>query len=152
MQLQELFQSPDLLVGFQAQSKWDAIERILKHLEQRGRIVPEHAPAFLEAVLAREQSMSTGMEHGLAMPHAAVEDLDEVVACLALCAEGDELDFESTDQSRTRIVVLLLIPRKQKLLHIRTLAEIARLMSKGEAREHLLAASDSEAAWQALAT
>jgi len=150
MQLQELFQTPDVLVGFKASDKWDAIERVLRHLESRDRFPAAQTSAFLEAVLGRERSMSTGMEHGLAMPHAAVDGLDEVVACLAICGEGNALDFESTDASPTRIVVLLLIPRNQKLLHIRTLAEIARLMSKYEARQQLLNATDSQQAWAVL--
>lgn len=151
MQLQELFQAPDVLVGFKASDKWDAIERVLRHLEARERIPANQTGTYLDAVLGRERSMSTGMEHGLAMPHAAVDGLSEVVACLAICGEQDSLDFESTDASPTRIVVLLLIPRTQKLLHIRTLAEIARLMSKYEARQHLLKAADGEEAWSALA-
>ena len=51
----------------------------------------------------------------------------------------------------TRLVVLLLIPRSQKLLHIRTLAEVARVLGKDSVREALLAASSGEEAWHALA-
>ena len=151
MQLQELFQVQDVLVGFHATDKWDAIERIIDHLEARGRFTADQAPALLEAVMGRERSMSTGMEHGLALPHAAVDGLNEVVACMAICSEEEALDFESTDASPSRIVVLLLIPRDQKLLHIRTLAEIARLMSKSDSRALLQNATDSQAAWSALA-
>lgn len=150
MQLNEIFQTPDVLVGFTASGKWDAIERIVRHLEQRERFPASETNGFLEALLQRERSMSTGMEHGLALPHAAVDGLDEVVACMAICAEPNALDFESTDASATRIVVLLLIPREKKLLHIRTLAEIARLMSKHDVRQTLLNATSSEAAWAAL--
>jgi mannitol/fructose-specific phosphotransferase system IIA component (Ntr-type) len=150
MQLKELFRTPDVLVGFKAQDKWDAIERIIRHLESEGRFGSDQTCDLLEAVLGRERSMSTGMEHGLAMPHAAVEGLEDVVASLAICSEADALDFESTDASATRMVVLLLIPKKQKLLHIRTLAEIARLMSKSHVRQTLLGATDSATAWGVL--
>ena len=46
---------------------------------------------------------------------------------------------------------LLVIPRAQKLLHIRTLADICRVVSRENVREHLLAAKTAEEAWAALA-
>jgi mannitol/fructose-specific phosphotransferase system IIA component (Ntr-type) len=52
------------------------------------------------------------------------------------------LHFDCLDQKPAHLVVLLLIPRAQKLVHIRTLGEIARLLSRRELRERLLAAPD----------
>ena len=57
-----------------------------------------------------------------------------------------------TNRTRpTRVVVLLVIPRSQKLLHIRTLADIARVLGRDSVREALLAARDAHSAWSALA-
>jgi len=49
-----------------------------------------------------------------------------------------------------QLIVLLLIPRSQKLLHIRTLADIARVLGNDEVRKSLLAARTQDEAWQAL--
>jgi mannitol/fructose-specific phosphotransferase system IIA component (Ntr-type) len=49
-------------------------------------------------------------------------------------------------------VVLLVIPKAQKLLHIRTLADVARVLGKDAVREQLLAAESPQAAWYALRT
>ena len=94
--------------------------------------------------------MSTGMERGIAIPHAAVEGIEEVKACLAITAGGSGLNFDSIDASPVHLIVLLLIPRKQKLLHIRTLADIARVLGRDEVREGLRAAQTQEEAWQVL--
>jgi mannitol/fructose-specific phosphotransferase system IIA component (Ntr-type) len=48
------------------------------------------------------------------------------------------------------VVVLLVIPRAQKLLHIRTLADIARVLSKDSVRDHLVSAKNSQEAWDVL--
>ncbi|MEW6072350.1 MAG: PTS sugar transporter subunit IIA [Planctomycetota bacterium] len=150
MRLQELFSPADILVAFAARDKWDALDRMLARLGRRGRVPAALLPEVHEAVLARERSMSTGMERGIAIPHAAVEGLDALVASLAITPRERGLNFESIDGSPTHLVVLLLIPRSQKLLHIRTLADVARVLGDDEVREALVAARTSEAAWEVL--
>ena len=59
--------------------------------------------------------------------------------------------FDSIDASPAWIVVLLLIPRQQKLAHIRTLADLARHLGNEETRKLLRAAPDAASAWRALA-
>ena len=76
------------------------------------------------------------MENGIAIPHAAVDGLDNVVAVLGLSKVG--VPFDALDDLPARIVVCLVIPRDKKLLHIRTLAEIAKLLSRPAVRVRLL--------------
>ena len=150
MRLQELFRPADVLVGLDPVDKWDALDRMMSHLALAGRIPAESAEEMGEAVLSRERSMSTGMERGLAIPHAAVEGLDEVVACLGVVSRKGGLNFEGVDASPTRLIVLLLIPRSQKLVHIRTLADVARVLGNESVRNSLLEAKTGEEAWHAL--
>ena len=149
MKLQELFPPENVLIGFASRDKWDAIGRIMKHLTTSEQLPSGSSATLFEAVMQREKSMSTGMERGLAIPHAAVDELDQVVACLAVLG-ADGLNFESIDGSATRLISLLLIPRSQKLLHIRTLANVARVLGRDAVQTSLFAASTSEEAWHAL--
>lgn len=151
MRLSELFSVEDVVVDFAPADKWDSIHRLVDHLVRREKLTPAQAPSIVEAVLARERSMSTGMEHGIAIPHAAVEGVDRVLACMGVVTRAEGLAFESIDGRPTRVVVLLVIPRAQKLLHIRTLADIARVLGRDQVREHLVAARTSQEAWAALA-
>jgi mannitol/fructose-specific phosphotransferase system IIA component (Ntr-type) len=146
----ELFRAEDLLLGFEAADKWEAIHSLVDHLVDRGRLSSGSSETVREAVLARERSMSTGMELGVAIPHAAVDDLPEIVGAMGVVQRDGGLDFESIDGQPTRVVVLLVIPKAQKLLHIRTLAEIARVLAKDSVRERLLATDDAEEARAAL--
>ncbi len=151
MRLSELFSVDDLLVHFEPTDKWDAIRQLVKHLVGRGRLSAASEAAIVDAVLARERSMSTGMEHGIAIPHAAVDGIETVVACMGVVSNPAGLAFESIDGRPTRVIVLLIIPRAHKLLHIRTLADIARVLGRDTVREHLIAARDGQEAWSALA-
>lgn len=150
MELSLLFRPEDLLVGFAPDDKWDAIRRLVTHLDAAGRLPAGAAGAVLEQVLARERSMSTGMERGIAIPHAAVEQVDRVVAAMGIVSRKEGLSFDSIDARPARLVVLLVIPRSQKLLHIRTLADVARVLAHDAVREALLAARSGSEAWQAL--
>ena len=151
MQLTDLFSSRDFLLAFKPSDKWAAISQMMDHLVEIGKCSPSDCEALHESVLTRERSMSTGMERGIAIPHAAVDNLTEVVACIGVVATKEGLAFESVDGRPTQIIVLLLIPRAKKLLHIRTLADIARVLGKNSVREALLVAKTGEEAHQALA-
>ncbi len=151
MRLTELFTADDVLVGFAPVDKWEAVRALVAHLGQRGRLPATLLAPVTEAVLARERSMSTGMEHGIAIPHAAVEGVDGVRAAMGIVSGEGGLAFDSIDGRPARVVVLLVIPRAQKLLHIRTLADIARVLGRDSVREQLLAARTGEEAWAALA-
>ena len=146
MKLTELFSAQDLVVGFDPADKWEAISSLVDHLVESGRIKEEQKEPILDTVLSRERSMSTGMENGVAIPHAAVDELESVVACVGIVSRPEGLAFESIDGRPARIVVLLVIPRAQKLLHIRTLADVARVLSREGVREELIGTSTQEEA------
>ncbi|MCP5024380.1 MAG: PTS sugar transporter subunit IIA [bacterium] len=146
MNLGELFEAKNLIVDFDPLDKWDAIESMIRHLTNNGSLKESQSELALGAVQRRERSMSTGMEKGVAIPHAALPDLDEVIAVLGLVRRDGGVPFESLDGSPAQLIVILLIPKSKKLLHIRTLADVARILGIAQVREDLLAASDSQAA------
>jgi mannitol/fructose-specific phosphotransferase system IIA component (Ntr-type) len=150
MDLSLLLQPRDLLVGFDPADKWAAIEQLVQHLVSTGRVPSELGPEILRQVVARERSMSTGMERGIAIPHAAVDGVDQVQACMGIVSREGGLLFDAIDGQPVRLVVLLVIPRTQKLLHIRTLAEVARVLGDESIREALVHAPDAAAAHEAL--
>jgi mannitol/fructose-specific phosphotransferase system IIA component (Ntr-type) len=153
MRLQELIPPQHILLGLEAADKWEVIERLTRNLQLQGAVPPALAGAYREAVVQRERSMSTGMERGIAIPHAAVDGLDRVVAGLGVVSgpAGEGVPFDSVDAGPAWLVVLLLIPRPQKLLHIRTLADLARHLAHEDVRQALRSARTPEEAWKALA-
>jgi len=151
VQLSELFSPEDLVVPLDPDDKWDAIMSLIDHLVGRGSISEESRTVVEEAVFERERSMSTGMERGIAIPHAAVDDLEEIGACMGIVTREGGLDFEGIDGDPTHFVVLLVIPRAQKLAHIRTLADVARVLGTDSVRSDLLVAGSAGDAWKVMA-
>lgn len=153
MRLQELIPPEHILLGLEAADKWEVIERLAGNLAAQGALPGGQVRSFHEAVVQRERSMSTGMERGIAIPHAAVDGLERVVAGLAVVRGpgGEGVPFDSVDAGPAWLVILLLIPRPQKLLHIRTLADLARHFGNEDVRRALRSARTPAEAWQALA-
>lgn len=136
MKLSQLLTPEQVLLGFRAEDKWQAIEAMAATLNRIGGHDERLARAATEALIAREKSMTTGMENGIAIPHAALDELSELLAVVAIAPDG--IAFDTIDGAPGRILVALLIPRAEKLLHIRTLAEIAKLLSRAPVRQRLL--------------
>lgn len=149
MKLSELI-SPDLVeVPLRAADKWEALRVLARVPVRAGRYPATFAPTVEQALIVREKSMTTGMEHGIAIPHAAIDGIDELVAVLGLNPAG--IPFETLDGAPARIVIGLVIPRAKKLAHIKTLAEIAKLLSRAEVRDRLVRCSEPTAALRVLA-
>jgi PTS system nitrogen regulatory IIA component len=96
------------------------------------------------AILDREQKMSTGMQHGIAIPHGKTDSIGELITAVALKPEG--IDFDSMDESLSKIFVMTLSPATRVGPHIQFLAEISKLLCQEQLREKLLAAPDAETA------
>ena len=149
MKLSDLITRDLVEVPLRAADKWQALAAIARVPVRAGRYPEAFAPQVEQALVVRERSMTTGMEHGIAIPHAAIDGIDDLVAVLGINAVG--IPFETLDGEPARIVIGLVIPRAKKLAHIKTLAEIAKLLSRAEVRERLIACDSADAAVQALA-
>jgi mannitol/fructose-specific phosphotransferase system IIA component (Ntr-type) len=135
MKLGDLLKEGQIAAGFQARDKWEAITRMVDLLIEQGRLKADQRENVYGALAARENVASTGMEHGVAIPHASVDGVEDALAALAISPGG--VPFQSADGQPARIIILLVIPRKSVQKHIRTLAGIARLLQYEEMRDAL---------------
>lgn len=142
MKLSELLVKELVLLPLEATDKWQAITAVAAAPVRCGKYSANLQKDVENALIAREKSMTTGMQDGIAIPHAAVDGLNEVLAVLGLSRRG--IPFDAIDGQPARIVVGLIIPRHKKLLHIKTLADIAKLLSRGPVRQKLLACETAE--------
>lgn len=148
MKLSDLI-TPELVeLPLRAADKWEALATIARIPVRAGLYSAAAAVIVEQALATRERSMTTGMEHGIAIPHAAVDGIEDLIAVLGLSPTG--IPFETLDGQPARIVIGLIIPRSKKLAHIKTLAEIAKLLSRAEVRERLLQSGDPQAVIQTL--
>lgn len=149
MNLAQLVREDAVLLDFEASDKWQAIERLVNHLVQTKRIPAEQRGPVLAALVSRENIASTGMDNGVALPHAQVEGLEEAVGALAVSPKG--VPFGCADGKTASIIALLVIPRRSIKTHIRTLAGIARLLNYEDMRRSILRAKGAREVAEILA-
>ncbi len=77
-----------------------------------------------DQVWEREQVMSTGLERGLAVPHARLPDLKAPVLAVGLSPNG--VDFDSFDGQPTQLIFLILTPTRDNGAQLEILADISR--------------------------
>lgn len=142
MSLVEHLAADDVLLAPKVASKWELIDLLVERMVASGSLRADTEQAAKAALVERENSVSTGMEHGIAVPHAALEDLDCLKVAMGLLPDG--LEFESVDRKPAKIVVLLLVPKKEKVLHLKTLTEVARRLGAAEFRTRLLASKSGD--------
>ncbi|MFQ5581981.1 MAG: PTS sugar transporter subunit IIA [Mariprofundaceae bacterium] len=101
------------------------------------------ADQVLEVIMAREKLGSTGIGHGVAIPHGRMPDLAAPVIALARHQEG--IDFDAIDGQPVTIVVLLLVPADDDRNHLELLAHLARILQQEHMRQAIMQADSAEA-------
>ena len=99
--------------------------------------------AILDAVLARERKMSTGLQDGIALPHCKTMDVDDLAVAVGLAPGG--IDFDSLDGEPTRILILVVASVLQVEPHLKFLGEVSERLSRVSVRERLLGATCEDA-------
>lgn len=135
MKLLDLLREPLIKIDLKAHTKAQAIDELIDLLVEKGEISREDRPRVAKAIFDRERARSTGMEHGVALPHGAVDGLEEVAAALGTAPAG--IEFGSLDKKPTNLIVLLAIPQNMLQFHVKTLAGIARLLNDEDLRASL---------------
>jgi mannitol/fructose-specific phosphotransferase system IIA component (Ntr-type) len=148
MDLLTLTQNRYVWVGLEAQRKEAAIEQLLDCLLAAGAVPGDAREELLDAIMARERRLSTGLECGIAIPHGTTSRVEREVAALGVFPDG--VHFEAVDNSITRIVILLITPVRKRHRHVTNLACIARQLLRPEIRGALLTASSPDEAVEAM--
>lgn len=101
------------------------------------------AEQVLDALLEREAAGSTGVGHGVAVPHARLEGLDRMRAVFVRLEQP--VPFEAVDDQPVDLMFALFAPKGASSEHLRALARVSRLLRQPEIREQLRQARTAEA-------
>ncbi len=142
MKLSEILNEDEIKVDLEAEDKMEAIEELIDLLISEHEVGLRDRDNIIEVVFQRENSVSTGVGGGIAIPHGTVECIDEIVGAIGISEKG--IDFNSIDGQPVYIVILLLVPKIQVSKHIKTLALIARIFNQDKIRKSVLSAGSSE--------
>jgi PTS system nitrogen regulatory IIA component len=126
-----------VLVGVDATSKKRAFEEaglLFENLHGLSRAL------VTDSLFARERLGSTGLGHGVAIPHGRIKGLKSPMAAVFQLAQA--IGFDAPDEQAVKLLIFLLVPEAATQKHLEILSEIAELLSNANLRDKLIS-SDS---------
>lgn len=102
-----------------------------------------------DSLFSRERLGSTGLGHGVAIPHGRIKGLKAPMSAVFQLA--NPIGFDAPDDLAVSLMIFLLVPEAATQKHLEILSEIAEMLSDAELREKLTLSSDSGDLYQLLA-
>jgi PTS system nitrogen regulatory IIA component len=94
-----------------------------------------------DSLFSRERLGSTGLGHGVAIPHGRIKGLKAPLAAVFRLAQA--IAFDAPDEQAVSLLIFLLVPEAATQKHLEILSEIAELVSDAGLREKLASCADA---------
>ena len=138
--LASILPATNVVVDVEATSKKRAFEQAGVLFENRHSIA---RATVSDNLFARERLGSTGLGHGVAIPHGRIKGLKNPLA--AVMRVQQPIAFDAPDDEPVALLIFLLVPEAATQRHLDILSEIAEMLSDRELRDRLRAATDQAA-------
>jgi nitrogen PTS system EIIA component len=137
--LAAILPATQVLVGIDATSKKRAFEEaglLFENLHGLSRAL------VTDSLFARERLGSTGLGHGVAIPHGRIKGLKAPMAAVFRLTQP--IGFDAPDEQAVGLLIFLLVPEAATQKHLEILSEIAELLSDAALRERIKSADQAE--------
>ena len=124
-----------------------------KALEAISEIVTENYPEYntnkvFETLIERERLGSTGIGHGVALPHGRLSDCNDTIGIFISLSSG--VDYDAIDRQPVNLLFALLVPENSTQEHLEILAKLAEFFREESNRLKLENATSSETVYNLL--
>jgi fructose-specific phosphotransferase system IIA component len=129
-------------LNLRGETKEEIITELVDMLAAAGKLLDRDQ--VLAAVFDREKSMSTGMEHGIALPHAKTDGIADIAVAVGIKRKG--INFDSMDGEPARLFIMVVSPKKTSGPHVQFLAAIGSVLKNETLREAVVHAESVDRA------
>ncbi|MFQ6037258.1 MAG: PTS sugar transporter subunit IIA [Candidatus Aminicenantales bacterium] len=133
MKIYGLLHESHIFLDLKPGDKRQVLGDLVSALKQRG-LISEEGP-ILDELLKRESLGSTGLEKGIAIPHALLHGFKEPFLALSVYKSG--IEFEAADSQPTYVLLLLLGDKKRPGDQLKILAHMCRLVKETDVVEKI---------------
>ena len=123
MEITDLINLGSIIPELKASSKKQTLQELAHHAE---KLIPQAHHDILDILLERERLGTTGVGHGVAIPHGKFSGLERPYGLFARLDQP--VDFESLDDQPVDLVFLLLVPENAGADHLKALAKVSRIL------------------------
>ena len=145
--LSQILPPAQVLVSVEATSKKRAFEEVGLLFENQ---VGLNRALIADSLFARERLGSTGLGHGVAIPHGRIKGLKAPMA--AVLQLQVPIGFDAPDEQAVALLIFLLVPEAATQKHLEILSEIAELLSDAPLREKIKSSTDAGELHRMIAT
>lgn len=136
--LSSILPAAQVLVGVDATSKKRAFEEAGLLFEKLHGL---NRATITDSLFARERLGSTGLGHGVAIPHGRIKGMKVPMAAVFQLTQA--IGFDAPDEQAVNLLIFLLVPEAATQKHLEILSEIAELLSDAALREKLKSTPDA---------
>lgn len=140
MDIHTMFAPGRVILNLESSSKRDALVEIVKNLGTSDAVTD--VEALKNAILEREEIMSTGVGLTIAVPHAKLASVKAFTLGLARSTKG--IDYDSLDGQPVRIIVTIAAPYNDQNTYLRVLAAVMHVLRNEDRRKAILNAASPE--------
>lgn len=141
MKISDILETESVIADLEATDKKDALKTILNSFGDNIDLKQAY-----QDIMTREDDYSTGLEEGIAFPHARTTAVKALKLAFAVSRKG--IEFNSRDGKPSHFIPLLLTPRSSGKSHIIILAEMIRKLEDSDVRNRILQCSDPREIWE----
>jgi fructose-specific phosphotransferase system IIA component len=134
MKLTEYIKPQHVMLGLRGDTKEEVIEELVSLLADTKDVTD--ADVIYQAVMAREREGSTGLEKGVAIPHAKSDAVKGLSIVVGISREG--IDFESQDGKPAHLFFLMVAPTSESGPHVQAIAKIVKMIKLDKFRKKLV--------------
>lgn len=115
-----------VIIELKQKNKKSILTAFIDHLIQKKKIPKNSKNEVIKALIQREEMGSTAIGGNIALPHARVTFVKDILICVGISSKG--VNFDSLDQEPVNIIMLLISHQKEAGLHLKMLAFLARVL------------------------
>ncbi len=142
MTIADFLEEGAVCCALKGEKKEDIIRELVGLLVKAGSIKEKEVPKLVQILLDREALGSTGIGHGVAIPHGKAPFVSRLMGAVGVSKSG--MNFDSLDGEPAQIFFLLVAPEDSAGPHLKALARISRLLKEKYFRDSLRAAKEEK--------
>ena len=147
MKITDILKKESIIDNLVSANKASALEELSFFLKDKG-LVP-NKEKLLNALMERERLGSTGIGDNVAIPHAKINEIDQIITIFGRSITG--IEFDSLDKKPVHFIYLVLAPMNSSGQHLKVLARISRLLKNKSLRESIISATEANQIYSIIA-
>jgi len=138
MKLTDYVTPEHVKIGLEGVTKEEVIEELAELLAETCEACD--SDKILEAILSREREGSTGLEKGIAIPHAKCDAIDKLSIVVGISKDG--IEFDSQDGKPANLFFMMVAPVTESGPHVQAIAKIVKMIKVEHFKDMLLNAKN----------